>query len=266
MPSNSFGRALGEPVRLCSRIAGSGLVSAILRAKAIAASLQLALRRDLVDDAELLRLLGRHVTAGGDHVERRLRADQARQPLRAAGAGEDADQHLGQPDLGARHRDPVMAGERGFETAAERIAVDRRDHRLRALVHHVVVRGGSAAAQPALAELADIGAGDKAAPGADQHHRLDRRVGIALVERSDDALRHPRRQRVHRRIVDGDDADIAVSFSKRTSSPSAIIFSSDVHHRGSETVRRSQSTMRLMPSFSTAELKFSSKPVRMPLS
>ena len=31
--------------------------------------------------------------------------------------------------------------------------------------------------------------------------------GIALVDGRDDALGHPRAQRVHRRVVDGDDAD-----------------------------------------------------------
>src|SRR4029077_20987122 len=55
-----------------------------------------------------------------------------------------------------------------------------------------------------------VGAGDKAAPGTDQHHRLDLGVGVALVERRDDALRHPRRQRVDRRVVDGDDANVAI--------------------------------------------------------
>ena len=57
------------------------------------------------------------------------------------------------------------------------------------------------------AELADVGAGDKAAPGADQHHRPDRRVGIAALDILDDALGHPGLQRVDRRVVDGDDAD-----------------------------------------------------------
>ena len=189
---------------------GSGRVSAMRRAKAIAASLSSPFRRQLVDDAEPVRLLGRDVAAGDDHVERRFRADQPRQALRAAGAGQDADLHLGQTDLGARHRDPVMAGERGFEPAAQRIAMDRGDHRLVALVHHVVVAAAGRRRRRPPAELADIGAGDKAASGADQHHRLDRWVGVALVERRDDALRHARRQRVDRRVVDRDDPDLAV--------------------------------------------------------
>ncbi len=57
-------------------------------------------------------------------------AAQPRQPLRAAGAGNDAEQHFRLADLGARHRDAVVAGHRELETAAERVAVNGRDQRL----------------------------------------------------------------------------------------------------------------------------------------
>ena len=85
--------------------------------------------------------------------------------------------------------------------------MDRRDHRFRAVVEHIIGPPSGRRRQRAPAELADIGAGDKAAPGADHHHRLDRRVGIALVDGRDDALRHARRQRVDRRVVDRDNPD-----------------------------------------------------------
>jgi hypothetical protein len=54
--------------------------------------------------------------------------------LRAAGAREQADLDLGQPDAGrVRIRgDPEMAGERQLERAAEAGAVDRRRERLAA--------------------------------------------------------------------------------------------------------------------------------------
>ena len=57
------------------------------------------------------------------------------------------------------------------------------------------------------AEGADVGAGDKAPSGADQHHRPDRRIGVAAFDILDDALGHARRERVDRRVVDLDDAD-----------------------------------------------------------
>ncbi len=145
----------------------------------------------------------------GDQLHRRFGSDQARQALGAAGAGQDADLHFGETHLGARHGDAVMAGERHLEPAAERIAMDRRDHRFRAVVEHVVgAPAGWRGGRPA--ELADVGAGDKAAAGADQHHGLDRWVGIAAVDRTDDALRHAGRQRVDRRVVDRDDTNIAI--------------------------------------------------------
>ena len=161
---------------------------------------------DLVDDAERLGLRRRHVAAGDDHLHRRLRADQARQALRAAAARQDADQHLGQADLGARHGDPVVAGERMLEPAAERVAVDRSHHRLAAR-RRAPRRSAASDVGARLAELADVGAGDEAAAGADHHHRLDLGIGLALLQRLDDAVADAGAQRVDRRIVDGDDAD-----------------------------------------------------------
>ncbi len=55
----------------------------------------------------------------------------ARQSLRAARPGKQSELHLRQPEFGRLHRHPVVARERDLETAAERGAVNRRDHRLR---------------------------------------------------------------------------------------------------------------------------------------
>ena len=154
-----------------------------------------------------MRLLGRHMAARDDHVERRLRPDQPRQSLGPGAAREDADQHLRQPDLGARHGDAIVGGERQFEPAAQRIAVDCRDHRFLAGVEDLMRAATVDRRRPVGAEGADVGAGDKAAAGADQHHRADRRVGIAALDALDDALGHARRQRVDRRVVDRDDPD-----------------------------------------------------------
>ena len=60
-------------------------------------------------------------------------ADEARQPLRAAGAGDEAELHLGQAELRLRvvGGDAVVAGERPLEAAAQAGAVDGGHHRLR---------------------------------------------------------------------------------------------------------------------------------------
>src|SRR5581483_12077478 len=76
---------------------------------------------------ERLRLRRAYKIAGADHVERRLGADEPRQALRAARAGNDPELHLRQAHLRRRQRHAVMAAERHFEAAAERGAVDRGD-------------------------------------------------------------------------------------------------------------------------------------------
>ena len=137
--------------------------------------------------------------------------DQARQTLGAAAAGQDADQHLGQAHLGGGDGDAVVAGHRIFQAAAEGEAVDRGDHGLRTGVQHVVGAFPDRRALAAGAETADVGTGDEAAAVAHQHHGLDRRDRRCAVFREcDDALGHPRAERVDRRIVDDDDADFAV--------------------------------------------------------
>jgi hypothetical protein len=162
---------------------------------------------EFVDDAELFGFGGRDVAAADDHVERRLRTDEARQALRAAAARDDADQDFRLSDPGARHGDAVVAGERNLEPAAERIAVDRGGDRLLARIEDVVHPLPRDRARPVRAELTNVGAGNEGAAGADQYHRFDRRVGVAALDTGDDALGHTRRQCVDRRIVDRDDAD-----------------------------------------------------------
>jgi hypothetical protein len=97
-----------------------------------------------------------------------------------------------------------------LEPSAERVAVDRGNDRLRAVVEHV----GAAARglRPRLAELPDVRAGDKAAPRADQHHGADIGIGIAALDAFDDPFAHTGSQRVHRRIVDGDHTDAVLDF------------------------------------------------------
>ena len=64
---------------------------------------------DLVDHADGQRLVGLDEAAGEDDVLRAARADQTAQPLGAAGAGDDAEQHLGLAERGVVGRDPESA-------------------------------------------------------------------------------------------------------------------------------------------------------------
>ncbi len=87
------------------------------------------LRHHRVDQAQPLRAGRTRVAAGEHHRHRFERIDQARQPHGAAKPGMQAEQHLGKPDRGIVDRDPVVAGERDFEAAAEAIAMDHGDRR-----------------------------------------------------------------------------------------------------------------------------------------
>ena len=62
----------------------------------------------------------------------RAEADQAREPLRAAGAGDHAEPDLGEAELRVVGGDPEVARERELEADAEAEAADLGDHRLRA--------------------------------------------------------------------------------------------------------------------------------------
>ena len=145
------------------------------------------------------------MAAGSDHVQRRFGSDQSWQALRAAAAGNDADQHLGQSDLRVGDGDAVVAGHGVLQPAAEGIAVDRRDDGLLHIVEQIVAAPLRWWAR--FVEAADVGAGDEAAPRADHDERLHVRIGVALLERLDDAFRHAWAKRVDRRVVDRDDAD-----------------------------------------------------------
>ena len=149
-----------------------------------------------------------HGLAAHDHLQRLGHPDEARQPLRPAGTGEDAELDLGQPALGAAHRDAVVAAERELEPTAERRAVEGGDNRLRASVvelDHV----GERRSLGGLAELGDVGARDERATLPDEHDGLDLGVGEGLRVGVDQPLAHRLAERVDGRIVDGDDSDMA---------------------------------------------------------
>jgi hypothetical protein len=101
-----------------------------------------------------------------------------------AGAGQQAELHFGRAELGRRHRHPIMAGERDFEPAAERGAVDRGDHRLRAIFdrvdHHRQPR-----LLRRLAELGYVGPGEEGLALAGYDQRRDAVVGLRLLDRRD---------------------------------------------------------------------------------
>ena len=86
---------------------------------------------DLIDDPELLRPLEVEGLARRHEFDRGALVDQARQPLGAAGARQDAERDLGEPDLaGALAGDAEIGRHRDLEATADRVAVERRDDEL----------------------------------------------------------------------------------------------------------------------------------------
>ena len=90
---------------------------------------QIAGRHHLVDELHGLGAIGRDLVALEQELQRIGRRQDARHPLRAAGAGKQADFDFRQPDAGlvVVGGDAVMAGQRQLEAAADRDAVDRRN-------------------------------------------------------------------------------------------------------------------------------------------
>ena len=144
-----------------------------------------------VDDARLDGPRGGDRLALGAHLECERRPAQPRQPLRAAGAGNDPEVHLGLTDLRGGDSDAVVARHGELEAAAERVAVNRGDERLAGVfqlfqprVHRLRPLDGLLA-RLQLLEDGDVRAGDERRAGADQDDGVGGRI----------AGRHARRPR-----------------------------------------------------------------------
>ena len=87
------------------------------------------LGRDRVDQAERLGAAGADIAAGQHHGHGFERIDQPRQAHGAAEAGMQAEHHLGKAETRVLDRDPIVAGERDLEPAAQAIAVNDGDRR-----------------------------------------------------------------------------------------------------------------------------------------
>ena len=85
---------------------------------------------DVIDDARRRRRGGHQRASRRAHFNRQLGAAQPRQALRAAGAGNDAEQHFRLADFRIGRHHAVVARHGDFKAAAKRVAVDRRHERL----------------------------------------------------------------------------------------------------------------------------------------
>jgi len=165
----------------------------------------------LVDDMVLQRFRCTDGLAADDHLQRLLDTGQSGQALGTTGAGQQAQFHLRQADLGILSGDAVMTTQRNFQPATECGAVDHRDARLVAAfdgLDHL----RQARCLRRFAELLDVGAGHEGRACADQHHgrHLGRRV--RLFKGIQQAFSYGMAKRVDRRVIDQNQSDIAPAF------------------------------------------------------
>jgi len=90
-----------------------------------------SLRYDLRDDTGLPRLVGAEPLGEQEELLRARRSEQSGHAMQPAGAGEDAEGNLGEAEDRGLVRDPEVERQRELECAAEAVAVDGRDRRLR---------------------------------------------------------------------------------------------------------------------------------------
>ena len=140
-------------------------------------------RHDLVGEPDPQRLVGLDLAAGEAQLLGPARADQPGQALRAAPAGDDAEQDLRLPEHRALAGDPVVARQRQLAAAAERVAGDGGDHDARDgrdRVERPVDRGADRRGLVGAAELGDVGAGGEDLLPAGHHDRAGRIGGEGI--------------------------------------------------------------------------------------
>ena len=133
---------------------------------------------------------------------------QARQALRAAGAGNEPELDLRQAEFRRRDRNPVMAHQRHFETAAERRAVDGGDDRLRAAFEGVL-EFGKVAPFGGLPNSEISAPAMKVRPAQITTMALTAGSAAALRDAVAQPVAHIGRKRIDRRRIDRQHGDIA---------------------------------------------------------
>jgi len=158
-------------------------------------------RHDAAYQPRALGLDGVHAPAGEAKLHGLGFADGAGEPLRAAGAGHDAEIDLWLAEGGIVAGKNNVAGHGELAAAAERVARDRRDDRLAAIADAVERRDEIAAIgldEGLLVHLLDVDAGGKRLLAAGDDDAADFRIGLEAVKRAVELLDEERIQRVQR--------------------------------------------------------------------
>ena len=167
----------------------------------------------LVDQPDAQRLVGGDLAAREHELLGLGGADEARQSLRAAAAGDDPEQDLRLAQLGSLRGNPQVARQRQLAPTAQGEPGDGRDHAPGDRRHGVERPPEAATHRPGLGratELGDVGAGgeDAVAPGDDDGSR---RVAGQVPGRRLELSQQLTGQRIHLGIVERDKCDAVVA-------------------------------------------------------
>lgn len=165
---------------------------------------------DLVQQPDAEGVLGADQVGRVEQVLRGGRPHKPDEPGRRRGRVDDAELGRGDPEPGAVRREPQVAGRGELAAAADAVALDRREHRLRERGERALRdrRQVGVVVAVDVAQLGDVGARAEVPARAGQHHDPDTGVGGQAVQ---DAGKRPPHGRGHRvalgRTVDHDRAD-----------------------------------------------------------
>ena len=200
------GRARRRSTRLARPIATTAPLRRARPAHCSVAWTHLVVRHDPVDEADRERFVGAHLPAAPDQLLGAGRADEPRQPLRAAGAGDDAEQDLGLTDARASRTRPAgrtpsrARGRRRARSRGSRRSPAAGSPRSRRTPRGTRHRYGARSPESPNSSMSAPAANAFSLPGDDD--RLHRRVGGELARDVAQRAEHRLRQRVHRRTVE----------------------------------------------------------------
>ena len=150
--------------------------------------------------------LGR--SGGGARIDHRPHLVLRDKPREVRGGAERAPVDFGKPEVGVVARHDHVGVAHQADSAADAVAVHRRDHRHRAVVHRgergeaTLVRADQGVEALGVLHLLDVDAGVEAASLGAQHDNAYRAVRAQLLEHARQLEPAGDRQRIDRRRVD----------------------------------------------------------------
>ena len=169
---------------------------------------QIALVHDCINHPDFLRLIGRHWYATGDGLKRSFRTNQTWQTLCATAAGQQPQGNFRQTDTSRRNSHPIVATQCSLKTPPQRRAMDGGNRRFLEVFDDFHSAKETRRLER-LAKFSNIRPSNES-PTITNENRGDSVIGIGFDEAFQQTLAHMVAQCVHWRVIDRDNADIAI--------------------------------------------------------